>query len=324
MQTKEILKVLIDQGIILPTQAQHIQKLESDKPFSVYKELRSLLYVGILLSLSGISLLIYQYLDQIGHSIILTALTFCMVGCFYFAFYKKNANRNLPTTTAQTIEDYILLLGCSLFLIIEGYLQFQYQIFGNRYGLATLLPTLLFFTSAYYFDHKGVLTMAIMGLASWLGLTIAPGKILNNDFNDPSIAFTGSCFGILLIAFGLLSERWKLKPHFVFTYLLTGSFVALTCITIAIFEEHFPYGYILSSFLLCLFLALLAFHRGDFIFILMGTLSAYIVVSYLVLEGVFKQPSTTIYLIYFIISSVAVLLFLIKISNVFKKSKSNL
>ena len=36
----------------------------------------------------------------------------------------------------NTIADNILLLGCSLFLILEAYLQYQYQIFGTRYGNA--------------------------------------------------------------------------------------------------------------------------------------------------------------------------------------------
>jgi hypothetical protein len=67
--------------------------------------------------------------------------------------------------------DYILLLGCLLLLILIAYLQFQYNVFGNRYGLATFIPMVLLFISAYYFDHIGVLTMAITNLAAWAGIT---------------------------------------------------------------------------------------------------------------------------------------------------------
>ena len=324
MQTQKILKALVDQNIIPIPQAQLIQKSESDQPFSVYRELRFLLYTGILLCLSGVSLIVYNHIDQIGHTLIIAVIALCTSGCFYYAFYKREPHRSGSASTAQTIQDYILLLGCSLFLILEGYLQFQYQIFGNQYGLATLLPTVLFFASAYYFDHKGVLTLAIMGLASWVGLTIAPGKILNNDFNDPSIILTGTCLGIALIVFGLVSDHWKCKRHFVFTYLLTGSIVALVFITMAIFGDHYKYVYALASFLLCLFLAWLAFSRGEFIFILLGIIAAYILVTYLAFHLLFRQASSSVFLMYYAFSSFLVLYVLIKILNVFKNNKSKI
>ncbi len=55
--------------------------------------------------------------------------------------------------SAGLLPEY-LLLGCLLFLVLEGYLQAQYQLFGTRYGLAAALPTALFFGVAYGFDHR--------------------------------------------------------------------------------------------------------------------------------------------------------------------------
>ena len=47
----------------------------------------------------------------------------------------------------------------------------------------------LFFT-AYYFDHIGVLSMAIVNLAAWLGLAVTPMEILReNDFSNPILPF---------------------------------------------------------------------------------------------------------------------------------------
>jgi len=46
-----------------------------------------------------------------------------------------------------------------------GYLQYQYSAFGTHYGMATLIPMLALFLIAYYFDHLGILSLAIANLA---------------------------------------------------------------------------------------------------------------------------------------------------------------
>ncbi len=80
------------------------------------------------------------------------------------------------------------LTGCLLLLTFVGYIQFQYNVFGNRWGLAAFIPMVILFITAYYFDHLGVLIIAIANLATWIGITVTPLKILKeNDFNDPHI-----------------------------------------------------------------------------------------------------------------------------------------
>ncbi|MDQ6764326.1 MAG: hypothetical protein M3015_17115 [Bacteroidota bacterium] len=63
--------------------------------------------------------------------------------------------------------DYILLFGCLSLLTFVGYLQFEYNVFGNKWGLATFIPMVVLFMAAYYFDHLGVLILAIVNLAAW-------------------------------------------------------------------------------------------------------------------------------------------------------------
>ena len=85
-----------------------------------------------------------------------------------------------PEKVEQTAPyfDVVLLLGCLLFLALEGYLQYQYEVFGTSYGLAVIIPAVLFFFLAYRYDHQGVLSLAITALASWVGLSATPSKLL--------------------------------------------------------------------------------------------------------------------------------------------------
>jgi hypothetical protein len=74
-----------------------------------------------------------------------------------------------------------------LFLTFVGYLQFEYNVFGNKWGLATFIPMVLLFMSAYYFDDLGVLSIAIVNLATWVGITVTPLQLLSSKISIPLI-----------------------------------------------------------------------------------------------------------------------------------------
>ena len=114
----------------------------------------------------------------------------------------------------------MLLTGCLLFVTFEGYIQFQYQTFGTRYGLAAIIPTLFFFPLAYRFDNLSVLSMAITGLAAWAGISITPLHLIDsNDFSGHSIIFTAEVLGIALAIAGWVLAKQEFKAHFLYTYL---------------------------------------------------------------------------------------------------------
>jgi hypothetical protein len=97
-------------------------------------------------------------------------------GSFYYCVYKKQPFSFNKAAAPNSFFDYVLLLACLTFIIFIGYIQYQYKIFGDRYGLATFFPMLVLFVSAYYFDHLGILSMAITNLGAWVGLTVTPLK----------------------------------------------------------------------------------------------------------------------------------------------------
>ena len=119
--------------------------------------------------------------------------------------------------------DYILLLGCLTLLTFITYLQVQYTAFGESYGLATFIPMVILFVCSYYFDHLGVLSLAITNLAAWMGVAVTPLKIFKaNNFEDAQIIFAGLLLGTVLVLLAHLSKTRKLKEHFSFTYLNFG------------------------------------------------------------------------------------------------------
>ena len=170
-------------GHVSDASLQKIKAVQSNKLFSVHWEFKAMLYLGVLLLSGGLSILVYKNIDTIGHQVILFVIAAVCAGSFFYCFKKKLPYSNSKVLSPDSFFDYILLLGCLTFITFVGYLQFQYNVFGNRYGLATFIPMLVLFFTAYYFDHLGVHSMAITTLAAWAGIAVTPARILQkNDF----------------------------------------------------------------------------------------------------------------------------------------------
>jgi FtsH-binding integral membrane protein len=246
-------------GLLPPAQAATIAASESAQPFSLHYELRALLYLGITLLAGGLGVLVYQNIDSIGHGVIIAVIAALMAACFAYA-----ARHRAPFTWGAAPKtsvgaDYLLLLGCLLFVVLEGYVQYQYGIFGTRYGLATALPALVFIPLAYYFDHRGVLAMGLAALAAWAGLTVAPLAVLSeNDFWNARIRSAAVGLGLALMVAGFYSEYRGRKAHFAFTYLLLGCNLALASLATSAIELAFHEQPLASTGAALLMLALCA------------------------------------------------------------------
>ena len=317
---------LHEEGLLSEGSFQKISQQEANNLFSVHWEIKTLLYLAVLLLSGGLSILVYKNIDSIGHNMILLFLILLCAGSFYYCFRNKAAFSVNRVVSPNALFDYLLLLACLTFITFIAYLQYQYGFFGNRYGLASFIPMVVLFLSAYYFDHIGVLSLAITNLAAWLGITVTPLEILKaNDFNNTTIILTGLLLGALLIAAALFSIQKDFKKHFEFTYTNFGMHILFICCIAAMFHFHAVY---LFWFLLLMGIAFYfytwAMLEHSFYILLITTLYAYFGISYVVinlLSMIRLNSLGPIYmgLIYLIASGIGVVLFLI---NRNKKLKS--
>ncbi len=202
---------------------ERIRRYETERKFSLHWELKTMLYLGVVLLNVGLGWLIYENLNTIGHNVIIALIAAVCGGCFYYCVRQRVPFSWNKMESPSPYYDYSLLLGCLTFLILEGYLQYQYTIFGTQYGMATFVPMVVFFLSAYVFDHRGALSLAITALGSWLGVAVTPRELLShNDFSSSRFVNTGIILGILLCVAAFLSVRREIKKHFSLTYLNFG------------------------------------------------------------------------------------------------------
>jgi Predicted membrane protein (DUF2157) len=318
----KIIQYLLENKQISAEEAEKTQQYEAQKPFSLHWELTSMLYLGVLLLNLGLGILIYENIDTIGHAFLIGAIGLLSTTCFYYTFRHHKPFSKEQVSSPTPYFDYVLLLGCLSFLIMEGYWQYQYQIFGERYGLATFVPMIFFFVLAYFFDHKGVLSLAITTLAAWVGLSITPLDLLkNNDFHSPSIIYSAIGLGIVLITIAYCTTVIGFKRHFSDIYHQFGIHILMVACLAGLTQLD---NALVFSFLLILgtwYFIRYARQTDSLFFLTMSIIYAYIGFTYLFFTKIAPEISE-FYFMYFLLSCIAIIYFFLNYKKILKPRKS--
>jgi hypothetical protein len=315
-----IVKELFDKGFIEEDQYQKIEPILSGKIISVFYELRTLLYLGVMLLSAGLGILVYENIGELGH--LLSIIMLCVIAgiCFWYVLRKAVPYSNFKVTSPTPYFDYILLLGCLLVVVIQGYLQFQYQIFDNALGLSTLLSATFFFTMAYRYDHVGILSLAITALASFWSISISPQKWYSSDFfsSSSNLHNTAIIFSTSLALIAILIDKRSIKQHFTFTYINFCSLIFFTGAIAGMFIGD-SYGvYLVILYAGCIMAFFFARWKRSFLFLLYAFISGYIGTTFLLADTVFDyEPMLWFY--YSIISCGGFVYFIIKYKNYFTR-----
>lgn len=241
--SNSIFQDLHAKGLISDETFEKIRMKHSSKLFSIHWELKTLLYFGVMMLSTGLGILVYKNIDAISHQAVVAAIGVLTIACFTWCYRNKLPFSPVKVDSPNSLFDYTLLLGTLSFLSFVGYMQFQYEVFGTRYGLATFIPMVFLFCTAYYFDHLCILTMAIANLAIWMGVSVTPKELLTSgNFNSERAIYTYLILGLFLLALGYFSRRYEFKKHFSFSYHNYGVHISF----LALISGYFFYDYTYS------------------------------------------------------------------------------
>ncbi len=307
---------LVNDGILDQEQAVCINNFEREKPMSVHWELKIILYLGILLFMSGLGILVYINIDTIGHTAIIAAISIACALCFYYGFKHRKPYSNQEVKYDSPLFDYVILLGCLLFGVLIGYMQYQYNVFGLHYGIATLFPAALYLSMAYIFDHKGILSLGITGFAAWAGISVTPMHLLEyNDFSSIDIIWTSIGVGTILAGFSKYADMKEIKKHFGFTYNNFAANILFIALIAGLFDEgYMAIAYFLMIAGLVFYYFRYAVAEKSFLFLLLSVIYGYIALTYVffsLLINIGNELSFMLGLFYIIASCAAIVLFFI-------------
>ncbi len=185
-------------------------------------ELKTLLYVGVLVAVGGVGKFVRDYHDRLGPVVIASALAAAALACLVYAFRRSPAFSWGETVSPHLAADYVLVLGALLLASDLAYVERQFGILGDRWPYHFLVVAVIYFLLAYRFDSRAVLSLAVSAVAAWRGVSVTTA------FGGPGEAAVGIlranalAIGAILVAAGFLSVRSGRKPHFEKVYVTAG------------------------------------------------------------------------------------------------------
>ncbi len=317
--TQQTPKELFDKGFITEEQFSKIDLITSGKIISVFYELRSLLYLGVMLFTAGAGILIYQNIGALGHIVAIIALSLLTIVCFWYVYQKAADYSNEQVKSPTPYFDYVLLLGSLLFISVQGYLQFQFGILNENLGISTLMTAALFFYLAYRYDHAGILSLAITALASFWSISVSPQKWYSGDFFEGThLYITAVIFGVVLAVIAILLDRRGIKKHFSFTYLNFCTLIFFVGSMVGLFDTESYAIYLVLIYAGCVFSFYVARWKKSFLFLLYAFVATYIGTTYFLADTIMRD-AIELWFLYSIASCGGFVYFIVKYRNFFAR-----
>jgi hypothetical protein len=312
---------IFEKNLIDKKQFEYLDAISTGKLISVFYELRTLLYLGVLLFSGGIGILIYKNIGQIGHIISLVILCLVTLACAWYVFKNKKDYFHEQVGPPTPYFDYILLLGSLLLICIQAYLQFLFGLWDSYLGSSSLITAMFFFYIAYRYDHLGILSMAITAFAAYWGINVSLQRNME-FFASQQLYLTGIIFSTALAAAAIYLNRVSIKEHFTFTYINFCSLIFFISALTGLFSGDTKVIYLLLISAGCVASVYYANWKRSFLFLLYAFVFGYIGFTYLV-SLLLKQTSGYMEILWFyypFISCAAFIYFIIKFKNRFKQN----
>jgi hypothetical protein len=204
--------------------------------------------------------------------------------------------------------DYVLYLGCLLLAIELGYLEFRFHILRESWEHYLLVSAAVFFTLAYRFDNRFVLSLALSTLAGWFGLRLSsfPG------FGDAALRGSALIYGSIVAVASFALFRAGIKKHFFDAYLHIAGNVIFVALLSALLQRDAHPLYLAALIALSALTIFGGARFGRFAFVVYGILYGYLGLSAQLLRHV---GSSSAALTYIAVSSTIVIVSLVTLAR---------
>jgi hypothetical protein len=301
-------------GAIGGAQYDTISALVRKQRFSVFVELNTILYLGVLAFVGGVGWTINTHFASLGDALVLSALTLIFGFSLHYCFSRGRPYSNAQVAPSGFAFDYVLYLGCLVFAIELGYLETRFHVLQDGWDNYLLLSAAVFFVLAYRFDNRFVLSLALSTLAGWFSLRLSNFP----DVAGPSLRASALVYGSLVAIGGTGLYRAGIKKHFLEAYLQVAANVLFIALLSGVFNRDVRVPYLLALFGLAAVAVALGVRFRRFAFVVYGIVYGYIGVSARVLR---EFDSFTAALAYVAISGTVMIVTLVVIARRFGREE---
>jgi hypothetical protein len=252
---------------------------------SVRFEIRTLLYVGVLLLTSGVGVLIALHQEEIGPPAIAAGIALAAAGSLIWV-----ARRAAPFSWGEVPSpsvafDYVLLLGLLLVAADLAYVEVQFTMLGPRWAYHLLIVGVLYLLAAYRWDSRTALGLALASLAAWRGLSVSLVPAMIGPGVAADLRASAIVLGALYVGAAVLSVRLARKPHFEEVFASTGLLLLLGGLLSGVLDDRQAW----SAWLVAVLLTsggvmAVAFRLGRSLYFAVALVAAYLALVRLLFE----------------------------------------
>jgi hypothetical protein len=198
------LRSLAAGGLLGEEEAARLVALERREVFSLFAEIRTLAWLGVMLIAGGVGIIVSKHLDDIGPITLAAIIGFASAGCYVFAFWHRKRALSI-------IDDFVLLLGALLLSADVGYIEHQFHLLGSGWPRHLLLLAVLHAAGAYFFDSRALLSLSISSLAAWLGIERRVGDVFDSSLDT---ALRGFLCAATIVVWRIVDHRLRRSRSF--------------------------------------------------------------------------------------------------------------
>ena len=312
MNTKTLLNDMQHAGALSPGQFTLLDELHRNRRYSFHGELRTAVYLGVLLVAAGVALTVREYFARLGDIAIIGSLTTGCLAAFSYCFLKGGPYSHEAVESPNILFDYVLLFGCTCFATAIGYVETQFDVLGRLWIHYLLLSASLFFFLAYRFDNRLVLSMALSTLAAWFGFQLSDAfEAFHRYYRESAIANSAVSFGL-----GIALYSAGIKRHFLHVYLNFAVHFLLAALVAGVFEHRFSSWHLPALALAAAAVAVYSVRSRRFLYMLYAILYGFAGANALALRYI---HSTGMMFLYGIGTSLAVILLIFTLSRRYRE-----
>ena len=271
--------------VLSPEQASFFDRVARRGLVSVRFEIRTLLYVGVLLLTSGVGVLVARHQEEIGPLAIAAGIALAAAGSLIWV-----ARRAAPFSWGEVPSpsvafDYVLLLGLLLVAADLAYVEVQFTVLGPRWAYHLLIVGVLYLLAAYRWDSRTALGLALATLAAWRGLSVSLVPAMIGPGVAADLRASAIALGALYVGAAVLSVRLARKPHFEEVFASTGLLLLLGGLLSGVLDDRQAWSAWLVAVLLTAGSVMaVAFRLGRSLYFAVALVAAYLALVRLLFE----------------------------------------
>jgi drug/metabolite transporter (DMT)-like permease len=210
----EAIPEMVRSGILDEKAAVRLLRVARGELLSIHPELRLLFYLGVLLTATGVGLLVKDNYQNIGPLTVAIVIGVGALASFGWAVRQAPRFSWVETPSPSLSYDYLLLLGVLLASADLAFVEVQFTPLGDHWPWHLLITSCVMGAIAIRYDSRTIFSLALSTFAAWRGVSVSLIEKPIWHASDEIVRWNALACGLAFVFLGYVLVRTGRKAHF--------------------------------------------------------------------------------------------------------------